>query len=102
MTDRLYKFNFDCGRMGNLDGIFVADDKKIKQLIKQNPSIYFGEVLGKYSEIFGDFSEMNVEKIKMDSRTVKKVSSILGKSWGGYNLMDYVKESELDNQNRGD
>ncbi len=102
MTNRLYKFDFDCGRMGNLDGIFVADDKKIKQLIKQNPSIYFGEVLGKHSEIFGDFSEMNVEKIKMDSRTVKKVSSILGKSWSGYNLMDYVEESELNNQNRGD
>ena len=102
MTDQLYKFEFDCGRMGSLDGIFIADDKKIKQLTKNNPSIYFGEVLGKNSEIFGDFSEMNVEKIKMDSRTVKKVCSILGKSWGGYNLMDYVEENELDNQNRGD
>lgn len=102
MTEHLYKFDFDCGRMGNIDGLFVADDKKIKRLIKENPSIYFGEVLGKHSDISGNFSEMNIEKVKLDIRTVRKVTSILGKSWCRYNLMDYIYETELDNQNRGD
>lgn len=45
----LYKFNVDCGRMGELEGAFEADESQIENLIGQD--VYFGEVLGKHSEI---------------------------------------------------
>lgn len=45
----LYKFEVDCGRMGCLSGIFVRDEDDVKNLLGQE--VYFGEVLGKHSEI---------------------------------------------------
>jgi len=45
----VYKFKHDFGRYGKLKGIFVADDSEIENLIGKE--IYFGEVLGKHSEV---------------------------------------------------
>ena len=49
--NKLYKFHWDCGRMGNLDGVFIAEPKEIEALIGKE--IHFGEVLGKHSDIQG-------------------------------------------------
>jgi len=31
----IYKFNFDCGRSGELNGIFVADSEDVKALFEK-------------------------------------------------------------------
>ncbi len=46
---KLYKFNADFGRMGKLEGVFAAEEVDIDGLCGQE--VYFGEVLGKHSEI---------------------------------------------------
>lgn len=38
---KLYKFRFDCGRMGELSGLFVADEEDINNVIGE--TVYFGE-----------------------------------------------------------
>lgn len=53
MKKAIYKFFFDCGRMGELEGIFVAKPKDVKRLVDSGEELYFGEVLGKHSEICG-------------------------------------------------
>lgn len=57
----LFKMIFDCGRMGNLEGVFIADTEDVEYLLNNEISVYFGEVLGKHSEISGiiDRSELN-------------------------------------------
>ncbi len=45
----LYKMHIDCGRMGKLRATFVSTSEAIENLIGQK--IYFGEVLGKHSDI---------------------------------------------------
>ena len=45
----VYKFFFDCGRMGNIEAIFVADKRVMKFM--NGKYVYFGEVLGKHSEV---------------------------------------------------
>ena len=43
----LFKMDFDCGRMGNLEGVFIADTEDVEYLVNNKISVYFGEVLGK-------------------------------------------------------
>ena len=42
---RLYRWNFDCGRMGLIEGTFAAYQSEIDNAIGN--VIYLGEVLGK-------------------------------------------------------
>lgn len=39
--------------MGDLEGIFVAEKADVQNLIESKIQVYFGEVLGKHSEIYG-------------------------------------------------
>ena len=45
--------------MGELEGIFVAEPQEVKRLINSGEELYFGEVLGKHSEIYGGVSVEN-------------------------------------------
>jgi hypothetical protein len=45
--------------MGELEGIFVAEPQEVKRLIDSGKELYFGEVLGKHSEISGVVSVEN-------------------------------------------
>ena len=42
---KLYSFELDWGRMGSLEGLFIAEEKDVKDIIGKN--VQFGEVLGK-------------------------------------------------------
>jgi hypothetical protein len=89
MSKYLWKFYWYCGRQGDLDGLFVATEEEIKNIIGKRA--YFGEVLGKHSEVYGNIEENDIEKIDLDSETVEKVSKILGKTWSGFNPIEYIK-----------
>jgi hypothetical protein len=49
MTTKLYKFEADFGRMGELMGIFSATEEQVLRIMGKE--IYFGECLGKHSDI---------------------------------------------------
>ena len=84
----LWEFNLDCGRMGYLEGLFIATENEINGIIGKK--VYFGEVLGKNSEIYEEIKRNDFKKIDLDSETVEKVSKILGLNWSGYNPLDYA------------
>ena len=87
----LWNFHWDCGRQGDLEGLFVATEDEVKQLIGQR--VYFGEVLGKHSEIYGTIEEGEITKVDIDSETVEKVSKHLGSVWSGFNPLNYTDEA---------
>ena len=60
----LYKFSWDCGSMGDLDGLFVATHEEVDEIIGKE--VYFGEVLGKHSEIFGVIEESDIKLLTTD------------------------------------
>jgi len=60
----LYRFSCDCGRMGDLDGLFVATQEEVDEVIGKE--VYFGEVLGKHSEIFGVIEENEITLLTTD------------------------------------
>ena len=56
----VYKLNIDCGRQGELKGLFIAKKNHVKLLIESKIQVYFGEVLGKHSEVYGSIEEKDI------------------------------------------
>ncbi|AOC58691.1 hypothetical protein BEN31_00145 [Bacillus pumilus] len=75
---------------GSIEGLFVATEEAVANLIGEE--LYFGEVNGKHSEIFGVVEEDDVEKVDLDPRTIAKVTAVLGMTWSGYNPLKYLEE----------
>lgn len=48
---KLWRFDWNRGRQGSLEGIFVATQEEVDRAVGQD--LYFGEVLGKHSEVYG-------------------------------------------------
>jgi hypothetical protein len=90
MENYLWKFYWSCGRMGDLEGLFVATEDEVKNAA--NKEVYFGEVLGKHSEIYGTLEEKDIEKVDLDSETVNQVKNILGYTWSGFNPIMYANK----------
>lgn len=65
----IYKFHADCGRMGDLEGVFVRRKEDIKSVIGQ--TIYFGEVLGKHSDVYFPMEESHFTEVTTDENFIK-------------------------------
>lgn len=90
MKKYLWKLYFDCGRQGAIEGLFTATQEEIDGLMGRE--VYFGEALGKHSDIQGEIEECDISKVDLDSETVEKVEAILGSTWSGYNPFQYLSE----------
>lgn len=86
----IYKFYMDCWRAGDLEGLFIANTEDVKKLIGQY--IYFGEVLGKHSEVDCNIEEDHLELISVDPEHVEMFEQL--DLSVGYNPFDYWEESE--------
>ena len=76
--------------MGYVEGLFVATEDDISNALGKE--VYFGEILGKHSEIFGTLEKKDLELIDIDSETVEKIGKYFdGKTWVGYNPLDYIE-----------
>ncbi|PPA87931.1 hypothetical protein C4A76_10670 [Brevibacillus laterosporus] len=90
MEKFLWKFYWDWGYSGGLAGLFVASENEIQALVGK--SVYFGEVAGKHSEVYGTLEQGDFHKISLDSETIEKVVEVLGVSWSGFDPRDYLGE----------
>lgn len=100
MKNFLWKFMWDCGRQGCVEGLFVATEDQIQNLIGK--SVYFGEILGKHSEIYGTIEDGECEKVDLDSDIVEKVTVILGETWSGYNPLEYLSDDDEEDYDEED
>ena len=67
---KLYKFHWDC-YYGKITGLFVAEEQDIKDII--GTEINFGNVLGKYSDVYRDIQNMDFQEIDIDKETMDKL-----------------------------
>lgn len=88
MDKYLWRFYWDCGRSGYLDGLFVATEKEVNSAI--GSYVYFGEVLGKHSEVYGNLDVGDIKKLDISPEAVEEVSKHLGANWSGFNPLDYM------------
>lgn len=92
----LYKLNVDCGRQGCLEGVFIADSEDVEYLTSNSISVYFGEVLGKHSEISGILGKDDIKLITTEQNVVDVVEKYGLQN--GYNPFEYnVCEYETEN-----
>lgn len=85
----LWSFYWDCGRSGSLEGLFVATKEEIEEVTGEEA--YFGEVLGKHSEVYGTLDEEDITQIDISPEAVEEVSKHLGDTWSGWNPLEYVR-----------
>lgn len=91
----IYKFYCDCGSMGSLSGVFVADSEDIQNLI--GSSVDFGEVLGRHSDISGEIEKDEIIFVTDDANIVELFEKFDLET--GYNPFDYLVEYEDDEEN---
>lgn len=90
MAKAIYKFYSDCGRMGELSGVFVAEEKKVEAAMDK--TFYLSDVLGKHSEFTGTLNDDDVEltKVTTDKEFIKLFEKY--KLESGINPLDYIDE----------
>ena len=87
-TKGIYRLKFDCGRQGILDGIFIAEKKHVKVLIENKIEVYFGEVLGKHSEVYGPIDENELTFVSDSPEAIKVIEEL--ELENGYNPFEYT------------
>lgn len=87
--NKLYKFEVDYGRHGDLSGLFISSDEELNLL--NDTTIFFGEVLGKHSEVWiDDFQWQDYcTVVSEDQDKINWLIELLGYSISGYNPEDY-------------
>ena len=88
----IYRFHWNCGRSGSLDAIFVADASEVASAIGKE--LYFGEVLGKHSEISGTLESDDVKLISDTTADVEAFERL--KLETGLNPLQNLSEEEED------
>jgi hypothetical protein len=86
----IYRFVWDCGRMGYMSGIFIAESRSIETLIGKD--VDFGEALGKHSEIEGTIEEGDVLLVTDDVEAVSMFEKY--KLTTGYNPLEYIRNQD--------
>jgi hypothetical protein len=97
----IVEFYWDCGRLGKLSGLFICNKEDLDKIIGKD--VYFGEVLGKYSEIRDTISEDDFVIKTEDQEFISKFIEIMGDGTiSGYNPFDYIEEEELEEDSEED
>lgn len=85
----LVSFAWDCGRQGDLRGLFICTQEELDAL--EGKEVYFGEVLGKHSEIYGSLQKKDFRVISVEQDKIDWLEEIMNsKSISGFNPMDYL------------
>lgn len=87
-NEYLWQFEWDM-RGGSVSSLFVATEAEVKDAI--GSYAYFGEVLGKHSEVYGTIDEGDIWKLDVSCEAVAEVSRHLGDTWSGYNPLHYIE-----------
>jgi len=93
----LYEFDWDYGRMGRVRGLFIATKQEVNDAIGKE--LYFGEILGKHSEVYGPLESEDVIIKSEDQDFISKLEEVIGsRNISGYNPLDCIQESEDENE----
>ena len=98
--NKLYSFYWDCGRQGSVEGLFIAEEQEIKKAIGSH--VYFGEILGKHSNVGGNLGEEHLTVVSDDQEKIEWLRKVVGDimedssvtTISGFNPLHYVHEDD--------
>ncbi len=104
MAKGLYSFYWDCGRSGFLDGLFIAEQSVMNDSIGEE--VYFGEVLGKHSEVYGTLDKTDIKLVSDDQDFISRLEQAFGEEYknytgytlSGYNPLNYLATDDEDEE----
>lgn len=70
----LYRWHVDYGRMGDLEGLFVAEDYDLQAALGK--TVYLGEVLGKHSEVTFTLEPRLVTRVTDDPDFIQRAEDM--------------------------
>lgn len=85
---KLYKFEWDCGRDGSVEGLFIEDTDLVKNSLGNQ--VRFGEILGKHSDIYGDLEEGDLTEIEIPQELLEILENKCSSNISGYNPLNYI------------
>lgn len=85
---KLYSFFWDCGRMGDVEGLFIAEESEVDAAI--GSEVYFGEILGKHSDIRGTLSSEDLKVISDEQDKIDWLLDIVGPDVSGHNPLYHI------------
>jgi hypothetical protein len=86
----LWNFELDCGRMGSISGRFLATEEDVKAAIGQE--LYFGEVLGKHSDISATLEEGHITLVTDNPEFLFQANDLGIDLESGFNPLQYLPE----------
>lgn len=86
-TEGIYTFYWDLGRSGEVSGTFVATREDVASLLGEK--IYFGEILGKHSDIYGVVKEDDITLVDESARAIEMFKRLSLAT--GHNPFDYLE-----------
>jgi hypothetical protein len=102
-VNKLYKFHVYCGRMGDLDGMFVLDESEQQRLFDHvGRDVYFGEVLGKHSEISVTLESSHLTMLTDDQEWLAKARELKVSLSSGLNPLEYIDEASDGDEDDGE
>lgn len=90
MDKVLYRFRWDCGRMGSVTGMFTATESQLQAEFGED--VYFGEILGKHSEVCGALNRGDITVLTQDQDFIAKAEEY-GLVPTGYNPLEYLTKN---------
>jgi len=90
----IYKFHADLNRMGELSGVFTASNDDVAKIIGED--VYFGEILGKHSDIHFDMEDHMFTLVTEDENFIKLFNQYDLQT--GTNPFAYVDINELEDE----
>lgn len=92
----LVKFEWDVGRMGIVEGLFATTQLALD--ISMGKEVYFGEILGKHSEICGVLEKDDFTIMSNNVELIQELLSIFGNTLSGYNPLDYIEDEDEEDE----
>lgn len=89
---KLYKFYVDYGRLGELEGLFVADERDVIDL--DGKTLYFGDVLGKHSDIELEIESDMFTEVDVPVESINAIEKELGATWSGFNPVEMFEDQD--------
>lgn len=97
----LVKFHWSFRRSGEVSGVFICTKQQIADAIGKE--VYFGEILGKHSEVYGTLDEGDIEILSDDSKVIEVLLGVFPDGEiSGYNLLSYVQETDDEDFEEGE
>ena len=91
----MWSFLVDCGRMGDLEGLFIASPDEVADCMGK--TIYFDEPLGKHSEIELEISDEYIKRLLVEQSTVEDMRRVCGgNTISGFNPIEMCIEQNED------